>query len=118
MPHGEYWRTGANEPTRVFTSVPLRLGPVDLAPGRYSLFTIPGPEEWEVIINRSTFHWGYDFSPSVLNQEVGRTSVRAGAVSAPVDTLRFEWNERDHTLDLTWGDLIVPIPLDTRGGGV
>ncbi|NNF28658.1 MAG: DUF2911 domain-containing protein [Gemmatimonadetes bacterium] len=117
VPYGEYWRTGANEPTRVFTSVALRFGPVELAPGRYSLYTVPGLDEWEVILNRSTFHWGYDFSPSVLGQEVGRTTVPAGNAGAPTDTLRFQWNGEDRTLDMTWGSVTVPIPVEVVGGG-
>lgn len=117
VPYGQYWRTGANEPTRVFTSVPLRMGSVALEPGRYSLYTVPGPDEWEVILNRSTFHWGYDFSPSVLDQEVGRTTVRAVAARVSADTLRLEWNGDRRTLDLIWGQVSVPIPL-VAGGGV
>ncbi|NNF25927.1 MAG: DUF2911 domain-containing protein [Gemmatimonadetes bacterium] len=117
VPYGEYWRTGANEPTRVFTSVALRLGPVELAPGRYSLYTVPGPEEWEVILNRSTFHWGYDFSASVLDQEVGRTTVPAVNAGTPADTLRFQWNGEGRTLDMTWGSVTVPIPVEVVGGG-
>ena len=116
VPYGSYWRTGANEPTRVFTSVPLRMGAVDVPPGRYSLYTVPGPEEWEVILNRSTFHWGYDFSPSVLDQEVGRMSVPAVSAQAQVDTMRFVWNPAGPTLELAWGDVTVPIPIRIRGG--
>jgi len=116
VPYGAYWRTGANEPTRLFTAVPLRLGAVTVEPGRYSLYTIPRLDEWEVIINRSTFHWGYDFSESVVRQEVGRITVPASAAQSFVDTLQLHWNEPTRTLDLRWGNVRVGIPVALGGG--
>lgn len=116
VPYGAYWRTGANEPTRLFTSVPLRLGSVAVEPGRYSLYTVPGLDEWEVVINRSTFHWGYDFSESVVRQEVGRTTLPASDTQPFADTLRLDWNGPARTLDLVWGNVRVAIPAALEGG--
>ena len=112
VPDGQYWRTGANEPTRVFTNVPLSLMGVSVPPGRYSLYTIPGPIEWEVILNRSTFHWGYDFSPGVLAQEVGRAMVPVEASEEFVETFRIAWSPGGRSLDLAWGDVLVRVPVE------
>ena len=54
VPYGKLWRTGANEPTVIFTPVALDIAGVRVQPGKYSLYTVPGEKEWEVIVNRST----------------------------------------------------------------
>ena len=56
VPWDELWRTGANEPTRLFVDGPVRMAGVDLEPGRYSIYTIPSPDDWRLFISRSTFH--------------------------------------------------------------
>jgi len=51
VPYGKLWRTGSNEPTMIHTTGPITVAGVALAPGSYSLYTIPGPKEFEVILN-------------------------------------------------------------------
>lgn len=52
VPYGEVWRTGANEPTTITFSDPVKLEAHDVPAGTYSLYTIPGKEEWTIIINK------------------------------------------------------------------
>ena len=86
VPYGQLWRTGATEPTRLYTDVPLSVAGIEVPPGRYSLYSVPGEGEWTVALNRSTFHWGLDFSEGVLRQEVGRAVVPADTTRAHVET--------------------------------
>src|SRR5690606_41272759 len=46
-------------------------------PGAYSIYTVPGEDEWEVIVNRSVSQWGIEtqYTPEVRAQEVGRATV-------------------------------------------
>ncbi|NIU19704.1 MAG: DUF2911 domain-containing protein, partial [Actinobacteria bacterium] len=53
VPFGRLWRTGANEPTMIHTTVPITVAGIAIAPGSYSLYTVPGEERWEVVVNRS-----------------------------------------------------------------
>src|SRR5918994_5135940 len=73
VPYGKLWRTGANEPTVIFTPVALEIAGVKVQPGKYSLYSVPGEKEWEVIVNRSTTQWGHenDYTDEVRAQEVG-----------------------------------------------
>lgn len=98
VPFGRYWRLGANEPTRLFTSVPLEVAGVAIPPGRYSLYALPDRYRWEIAINRSTFHWGTDFSDRVLARDVGRAEVFSQPVPEPVDTLTLTLR---HTIGLS-----------------
>ena len=51
VPWNELWRTGANEATTIEFSDDVRVEGIDVPAGKYALFTIPGQEEWTVILN-------------------------------------------------------------------
>jgi hypothetical protein len=88
IPFGKLWRTGANEPTIFYAPVPLRVAGLNVPPGVYSLYTVPGPREWEVIVNRSTSQWGREdsYTAAVKAQELGRAKVKSEALKTPVET--------------------------------
>jgi hypothetical protein len=88
VPFGKLWRTGANEPTIFFTPMAITVAGIKVPPGKYSLYTVPRPKEWQVIVNRSTSQWGEEsnYTPTVKAQEVGRATVPAEQVNAPVET--------------------------------
>ena len=67
VPYGEVWRTGANESTALVLSDDVAIEGKKLEAGTYSLYTIPGKDEWTIIIN-SKLSWGtqYDKSKDVL----------------------------------------------------
>ena len=58
VPYGEVWRTGANEATTIEFDKPVKIEGKDLAAGKYALFTIPGENEWTIIINKDVKQWG------------------------------------------------------------
>ena len=45
--------------------------------GVYSLYTVPGANEWEIIVNRSITQWGKEdqYTAEVKAQELGRAKV-------------------------------------------
>ncbi len=51
VPYGELWRTGANEATEITTTKDLMFGDQKLPAGTYSIFTVPGPEQWTIRFN-------------------------------------------------------------------
>jgi hypothetical protein len=88
VPFGRIWRTGANEPTMIHTTGPIAIAGIAVPAGSYSLYTVPGPKEWEVIVNRSITQWGEEsnYTDAVKAQEVGRARVKAETLTAPVET--------------------------------
>lgn len=117
VPFGEIWRTGANEPTMIHTTTPITVAGVDLEPGTYSLYTIPGEEEWTIILNRSYSQWGHEstYTPEVEAQEVGRGQAEVTATSSPVEKFTISAIPGDNgaMLVLEWGSTRVPIPVGT-----
>jgi hypothetical protein len=111
VPFGQLWRTGANEPTTIIASIPLDIAGVMVPPGRSSLYTVPGPETWELILNRSTSQWGLEaqYTDVVKAQEFGRAIVRSETSAVGVERLTFIAG--DNELILTWGTTRVRIPI-------
>jgi hypothetical protein len=116
VPYGKLWRTGANEPTIFFAPIPLSVAGLQVPPGVYSLYTVPGPKEWEIIVNRSVSQWGEEsqYTDAVKAQELGRAKVMSEPVGAPVATftIRPEPTKNNaQALVLEWEKTRVRIPI-------
>jgi hypothetical protein len=116
VPYGKLWRTGANEPTIFYAPVSLSVAGIRVKPGVYSLYTVPGKSEWEVIVNRSTSQWGKEdqYTEEVKAQEVGRAKVKSETISKPIETftIRSELGGGKGTsLVLEWEKSRIKIPV-------
>ncbi len=79
VPFGRLWRTGANEPTTIRFDGPIEIAGLPAKPGKLALYTVPGPETWEIVLNRSTGQWGIEAAYSgVASEEFGRAIVVSG----------------------------------------
>jgi DUF2911 family protein len=115
VPYGKLWRTGANEPTIFFAPIPLTVAGLRVEPGVYSLYTVPGPREWDIIVNRSVKQWGeeHEYTKAVQAQEVGRAKVKSESLSSPIEmfTIRAEPDGNDARLVLEWEKTKLQIPF-------
>lgn len=60
VPMGSLWRTGANKATAITFSTDVKVGGTTVPAGSYSFFSIPGAENWTLILNKNTELWGAD----------------------------------------------------------
>jgi hypothetical protein len=58
VPYGKIWRTGANGATIIRFSDPVEIKGKRIDSGSYALYTIPGIDNWEVILNKGVKNWG------------------------------------------------------------
>jgi hypothetical protein len=58
VPYGEVWRTGANAATQFRTDKALDFGGTVVPAGFYTLWTLPTPTGWKLIVNGETGQWG------------------------------------------------------------
>jgi Protein of unknown function (DUF2911) len=119
VPYGKVWRTGANEPTIFYAPVPLSIAGIKVQPGVYSLYTVPGKNQWEVIVNHSISQWGKEdqYTDEVKAQEVGRAKVKGEAGSTPVETFTIRAEPagaKSANLVLEWEKTRVKIPVQAR----
>lgn len=62
--YDEVWRTGANESTAITFSDNVMIEGEELTAGTYSLYTIPGLDDWSVIFNNN-LSWGTQYDPTM-----------------------------------------------------
>ncbi len=111
LPYGEEWRTGANDPTTISFSDAVKLEGKDLPAGKYSIFTIPGEQEWTIIINKNL----EESLPRNTKEDVMSFKVKPMRTAAPVET--FTINIADITmnsanLELSWETTLVKFRME------
>jgi len=116
MPPGREWRTGADVATIITTDKPLKFGAISLAPGSYTINTVPGEKEWQLVLGRLSKpgQWGIPYQKDL---EIGRTPMKVGKTKASVENvtisiddtpgsgavLRIEWGTTSATAPFTVG---------------
>ena len=73
VPYDAVWRAGANEATKITFSTDVTVEGKMLKKGSYSLFAIPGKNEWTIIFNKVADQWGafeYNESEDALRVKV------------------------------------------------
>jgi Protein of unknown function (DUF2911) len=112
VPYGQVWRTGANQSTKIRFSTDVQCNGIDVPAGQYALYTIPGPDEWTIILSKNTKLWGaYGYKKE---DDLARFQVSPRTLSEPVETFTIELSRiRDDSahLYLVWDRTIVPIRL-------
>lgn len=104
VPFGKIWRTGANENTIISFSDDVVIDGKTLPKGKYSIYTVPKIESWEVIFYSTTNNWG---NPETWNEAnvVLRTTVKEEAMSKAVESFTIGINNltaETATLDFEW----------------
>jgi hypothetical protein len=110
VPYGQVWRTGANEATTITFGADVTVEGQPLAAGTYSLFTIPGEEEWTVIFNKTAQQWGaYDY-------DAGQDALRVTVTPRPHDMVEsMDFAVEGDEVVLTWEKLAVPFTVAAAG---
>ncbi len=117
VPFGEFWRTGANEPTILHTTGMISLGGMHLDAGSYAIYTVPGAESWEVFLSESTDHWGIPIDEDVRAQEVGSVTVPREEPADHVETLTLSFAPVDGNateLVLEWETFRIRVPVEAH----
>jgi hypothetical protein len=61
VPWNVVWRTGANAATQLSTPVDLTIGDATVPAGIYTVWTLPSPTGWKLIINKQHAQWGTEY---------------------------------------------------------
>jgi len=108
-PYGQVWRLGADEATKLTVTGKTRIGDaLNLEPGSYALFAIPGADKWTIIVNKVADQWGA-FSYKQTD-DLGRFDVPVKPASALVEQFTIGLaKQSDNTASLTfaWGEASV-----------
>ena len=99
-PYGQVWRTGANEATIFEISKDAKIEGKSLAAGKYSLYSIPGKDEWVWIFNKTWNQSGTEYNQA---DDVFRVTVKPG--KSPQFTERMTFTIKGGKVSLMWGDV-------------
>jgi len=81
--------------------------------GKYSLWTIPSPAAWKLIINKNTGQWGTEYD---AQYDLARLDMRVEPLRQPVEqfTIAIEPSGNGGVLKLEWEKTRASIPLSTK----
>lgn len=109
---GNVWRTGANSATKIKFGEDVEIMGNKVKAGEYALYTIPGRESWEVILNTGTSNWGADgYSKET---DVLRFNVKATRMEGVCQTFTMSITDINYNtckLELMWERTRLQIPV-------
>jgi len=111
VPYGQVWRTGANEATEVTVTRDILINNILLKAGTYSIFTIPQPETWTIIINSEPGLWGsYNYNQKL---DVFRFDIPVNKSDKIYEAFTMVIDQRNEVADLLllWDTTKISIPI-------
>lgn len=112
VPYGKIWRAGANEATVFETDKAITVEGKKLPAGKYSLFAIPGENEWQFIFNSQTGQWGIKMGGEANRDpanDVLTVKAKPKASSGTAERLLYEVTGSGFVLK--WDKLEVPVSI-------
>ncbi len=104
--YDEIWVTGAHSATSINFPNDVTLNGQKVSKGKYALFTIPGRDEWTVIINKNfEQHLADDYDE---NQDVARIQIKPEKLSETQEQLLYKVTETEDgkgIISIAWADV-------------
>ena len=115
VPFGKIWRTGANQATTLVFGDDVLVGGTKVMAGKYGLLTIPGPNEWTIIITKQL-----DVTnPADYKQDQDLVRVTEKTAELPFSVENFTILFSNVTaskcdLEFVWDKTVVTLPIQTE----
>jgi len=111
--YGKVWRTGANEATEVKFYQDILFGDVRVAAGTYVLITIPGENQWEVILSSNVDVWGaFQYNPFFNVAKITVSSKKAEEVE--IFSIGFKEKQDSINMVLAWDSTRINVPISFK----
>lgn len=114
VPYGKVWRTGANEATILESSHDFTFAGTPVKAGAYTLWTLPGPDQWEVYLNSGMYSWGVDFDGNAqrdASKDVAAAKVPVAHEPDVEEQFTIRVTEDGSALTMRWDDVLVSVPI-------
>lgn len=109
------WRTGANSATKIKFGEDVNFNGNKISAGEYALYTIPGKESWEIILNTGTGNWGQ--AGYSKENDVLRFSIKPVVAESIVQTFTIAITDLSYSsckLEMSWERVKIQIPITAR----
>jgi DUF2911 family protein len=111
LEYGQVWRLGANEASELEFFQNVNIANTKVKKGRYTMYCIPYPDKWTLIINKETDTWGsfkYDPAKDLLRIDV---PVQKQLEVLESFVMAFEKTPTGASLLIGWDNLRVSLPF-------
>lgn len=112
VPMNQLWRTGANGATIVRFNDAVEINGKKVDTGSYALYTIPGNDSWEIILNKGLTNWGVDGYKA--EEDVLRFKVAPMKVKNKVESFTIQFADikpESCEMHIIWEKTAVAIPI-------
>ena len=112
QPFGVYWRLGANDATTIEINKDVNFAGQPLKAGKYSIYAIPGENNWQIGINSKANRWG-KAEPDHEN-DVLMVTVPVNYSDEVVEQFKINFKAKGEGAEmiLWWDTSVVRIPID------
>ena len=110
LKYGDHWRLGANEATELELYSDAVIQGKKIKAGRYTLYCIPQPKEWTIVLNNNTDTWGLQQDST---KDVARFTVPVMETNNSLEyyTMVFEQSGSGANLLMAWDNVEVRLPF-------
>lgn len=110
-PYGKPWRAGAQEATSFETTANLEVDGKAVPAGNYTIFVLPNPDQWTLIISKKTGEWGIPYPGE--QYELGRYDMKLTTLPSAVEdfTISYIPQGTTCTLQMDWATTRASIAL-------
>ncbi len=92
VPYKDVWVTGAHNATNIEINKDFIVGGTSISKGKYAIFTIPGKDEWTIIINKN---WEQHLTDDYLEKEdIVRIKVKPELLNENMERLQYYIEEK------------------------
>lgn len=113
VPWNVWWRTGANAATTFVTDKDLVIGGASVPAGEYTLFSLPNPTAWKLIISKQTKEWGTDYDST---QDLARVPMTVSVLATPLDLMTIGITPQGDgaALTVSWERTAASVPMQAK----
>lgn len=108
---GEVWRLGANEAAELHVYTDMKLGDSKVSKGTYTVYAIPGEENWTVIVSKDLNVWGSYFYNEANDVARITVPITKGDESLEAFSIAFEKSDDGVHMHMGWGTIRVAVPF-------
>jgi hypothetical protein len=115
VPLGKPWRTGANAATKIHFTDKVNVGGKDLDSGSYVIYTIPGKENWDIVLSKGNAYPGQE--GFTTNDDILHYKAPVVLHKQKIETFTMQFTDLKNEsceLHLKWANTDVAIPITTN----
>ncbi|MDQ2721279.1 MAG: DUF2911 domain-containing protein [Bacteroidota bacterium] len=108
--YGQVWRLGANEATEIEFFKEVKINNKKIKKGRYTLYAIPYPDKWTLIINKENDTWGSFKYDSLKDLVRINLPVQKNEMTEDLSIV-FEKTASGANMDMYWENVKTTLPV-------